>query len=90
MNDHQNMETLHQIHDRSIIYEEKILIEYKKLKTLNSENLGAHKEDINNENCLYNVINAVKANNYPINISNIPYCDKSLFNDKDIVINKNN
>ena len=44
--------------------------------------------NIDNEACLYNIINAIKANNYPINVSNIPNCDKSLFNDKDIVINR--
>lgn len=44
--------------------------------------------NINNEACLYNIIDAVSANNYPINVSNIPNCDKSLFNDKDIVINR--
>jgi hypothetical protein len=44
--------------------------------------------NIDNETCLYNIIDAVSANNYPINVSNIPNCDKSLFNDKDIVINR--
>ena len=44
--------------------------------------------NIDNEACLYNIINAIKANNYPINVGDIPNCDKSLFNDKDIVINR--
>jgi len=44
--------------------------------------------NINGELCLYNILNAVKVNNYPINVSNINHCDKSLFNDKDIILQK--
>ena len=43
---------------------------------------------VDNELCLYNIINAISSNNYPINVSNIQNCDKSLFNNKDIVFNK--
>jgi len=56
------------------------------IKNLIINNYGKSSTDININICLDNIIQAISNNNFPVRISNINGCHKSLFDNKDFII----
>lgn len=56
------------------------------IKNLIINNYGKTSTDININICIDNIVEAISENKYPLRISNVNGCHKSLFDNKDIVI----